>query len=101
SPVSISGLSTPGSSAAARAPASHREAGSHVNPVMSDQALLPQLSAPLFIADGGLETTLVFLHGVDLPDFAAFPLLDDEDGREHLRGYYDPYLDIAERRGVG
>jgi S-methylmethionine-dependent homocysteine/selenocysteine methylase len=68
---------------------------------MSDQALLPQLSAPLFIADGGLETTLVFLHGVDLPDFAAFPLLDDEDGREHLRGYYDPYLDIAERRGVG
>ena len=68
---------------------------------MSDQALLPQLSAPLFIADGGLETTLVFLHGVDLPDFAAFPLLDDESGREHLRRYYDPYLDIAERRGVG
>jgi S-methylmethionine-dependent homocysteine/selenocysteine methylase len=68
---------------------------------MSDQALLPQLSAPLFIADGGLETTLVFLHGVDLPDFAAFPLLDDEAGREHLRRYYDPYLDIAERRGVG
>jgi S-methylmethionine-dependent homocysteine/selenocysteine methylase len=59
------------------------------------------LSAPLFIADGGLETTLVFLHGVDLPDFAAFPLLDDERGRDHLRRYYDPYLDIAERRGVG
>jgi S-methylmethionine-dependent homocysteine/selenocysteine methylase len=68
---------------------------------MSDNALLPQLSAPLFIADGGLETTLVFLHGVDLPDFAAFPLLDDEDGRQHLRRYHDPYLDIAERRGVG
>jgi S-methylmethionine-dependent homocysteine/selenocysteine methylase len=68
---------------------------------MSDQALLPQLSAPLFIADGGLETTLVFLHGVELPDFAAFPLLETADGREHLRRYYDPYLDIAERRGVG
>jgi S-methylmethionine-dependent homocysteine/selenocysteine methylase len=68
---------------------------------MSHQALLPQLSAPLFIADGGLETTLVFLHGVDLPDFAAFPLLDDHGGREHLRRYYDPYLDIAERRNVG
>jgi S-methylmethionine-dependent homocysteine/selenocysteine methylase len=67
---------------------------------MSDHAL-PQLSAPLFIADGGLETTLVFLHGLDLPDFAAFPLLADEDGRQHLRRYYEPYLDIAARRGVG
>jgi S-methylmethionine-dependent homocysteine/selenocysteine methylase len=67
---------------------------------MSNQAL-PQLSAPLFIADGGLETTLVFLHGLDLPDFAAFPLLTDEDGRQHLRDYYEPYLDIAARRGVG
>jgi S-methylmethionine-dependent homocysteine/selenocysteine methylase len=68
---------------------------------MSNHAPLPQLSAPLFIADGGLETTLVFLHGVELPDFAAFPLLDDEDGRRQLRRYYEPYLDIAERREIG
>ena len=29
-----------------------------------------------FLTDGGLETTLVFHDGLDLPDFAAFPLLD-------------------------
>jgi len=37
---------------------------------------LPQLSGPkVFLTDGGLETTLVFLDGIDLPGFAAFPLV--------------------------
>lgn len=62
---------------------------------------LPQLDAPLFVTDGGLETTLVFDFGIDLPDFAAFPLLVSDDGREHLRHYYAPYLELAERHGVG
>jgi S-methylmethionine-dependent homocysteine/selenocysteine methylase len=44
---------------------------------------LPQLDAELFITDGGLETSLVFQAGIDLPDFAAFPLLDS-DGRDHV-----------------
>ena len=35
---------------------------------------LPQLTADRpFLTDGGLETTLVFHQGLDLPDFAAFP----------------------------
>jgi homocysteine S-methyltransferase len=63
---------------------------------------LPQLSsATPFIADGGLETRLLFQDGVDLPEFAAFPLLGDDAGRATLAGYYEPYLDIAERHGVG
>jgi homocysteine S-methyltransferase len=61
---------------------------------------LPQLSAPLAITDGGLETTLVFQHGIDLPDFAAFPLLDTEAGRDALADYFEPYLDLARRLGV-
>lgn len=63
---------------------------------------LPQLTTDRpFIADGGLETTLVFLDGIDLPDFAAFPLLDSDEGRIALRRYYLPYLDLAERLGLG
>jgi S-methylmethionine-dependent homocysteine/selenocysteine methylase len=58
---------------------------------------LIQLSAPLTVTDGGLETTLVFLHGIDLPDFAAFPLLDTEVGRAALTEYYRPYLDLGRR----
>ena len=34
------------------------------------------------VTDGGLETDLIFHHGVDLPDFAAFPLVDDDRGRD-------------------
>ena len=63
---------------------------------------LPQLTSEHpFVADGGLETRLLFQDGVDLPQFAAFPLLADAAGMETLAGYYRPYLDIAERHGVG
>ncbi|SDT31096.1 Homocysteine/selenocysteine methylase (S-methylmethionine-dependent) [Friedmanniella luteola] len=53
------------------------------------------------VTDGGLETDLIFHAGVDLPEFAAFPLLDDERGRELLRFYYRGYAEVAVRAGVG
>ena len=64
-------------------------------------AHLPQMGAPLFLTDGGLETTLMFHFGLDLPDFAAFPLLDSPDGLHALAQYYSPYFDVAEREGLG
>lgn len=54
-----------------------------------------------YVSDGGLETDLIFNHGVDLPEFASFPLVEDEAGRSLLRGYYDGYADIARRAGAG
>ena len=51
--------------------------------------MLPQLSGRPVVTDGGLETDLIYHHGVELPDFAAFPLVDDERGRELLRRYYE------------
>jgi S-methylmethionine-dependent homocysteine/selenocysteine methylase len=62
---------------------------------------LPQLTADLFIADGGLETSIIFQQGVDLADFAAYVLLDTEEGRESLRRYYEPYLDLAAETATG
>src|SRR5918993_3097651 len=62
---------------------------------------LPQMGGSVFLTDGGLETTLVFHEGLDLPCFAAFPLLADEAGRERLRRYFAPYLKTARERGVG
>jgi S-methylmethionine-dependent homocysteine/selenocysteine methylase len=62
---------------------------------------LPQCTSELFVTDGGLETTLVFHEGIELPDFAAFPLLDHEEGRAALRRYFEPYLDLAQRLGTG
>ena len=62
---------------------------------------LPQLDGRPFLTDGGLETTLIFLDGLDLPEFAAFPLLDDDEGLEALRRYYLPYIEVAREQGVG
>ena len=62
---------------------------------------LPQLDGQLFLTDGGIETTLIFHEGLDLPLFAAFVLLGDEQGREALRSYYEPYLALAAERGLG
>jgi homocysteine S-methyltransferase len=68
---------------------------------MSAQTL-PQLTGDsVYLTDGGLETTLVFIDGMELPDFAAFPLLGSEDGKSHLERYFRPYLDLAERTGTG
>jgi len=64
--------------------------------------MLPQLSGErLFITDGGLETTLIFHLGLELPDFAAFDLLRDDVGSGALRRYYEPYLAIAREHGLG
>lgn len=56
---------------------------------------LPQLDGELFLTDGGMETTLVFKEGIELPEFASFPLLKDESGRTTLRNYFTPYIEVA------
>ncbi len=52
---------------------------------------LPQLDGGVFVTDGGIETTLIFHEGLDLPDFAAFDLLKDDAGTDELRRYFDAY----------
>jgi homocysteine S-methyltransferase len=62
---------------------------------------LPQLDADIFLTDGGTETTLIFDDGLDLPEFAAFVLLEDAAGRAALVRYFDRYAEIARRDGTG
>jgi homocysteine S-methyltransferase len=52
------------------------------------------------LTDAGLETVLVFEEGIDLPQFAAFPLLDTDEGRAALKRYYTPFLELARDRRV-
>jgi homocysteine S-methyltransferase len=47
------------------------------------------------LTDGGLETSLIFHQGIDLPLFAAFPLAQNDEGRAALRAYWEPYLALA------
>lgn len=62
---------------------------------------LPQLAGDLFLTDGGIETTLIFLEGFELPHFAAFHLHRTPEGTAALRKYFRTYADLARRLGVG
>ena len=77
---------------------------------------LPQRNGGIFLTDGGMETTLIFQEGIELPHFAAFVLLDSAEGRQQLKRYYAAYLsgcprswhrlcarqsDVARQSGLG
>ena len=62
---------------------------------------LPQLAGTFFLTDGGIETTLIFHEGLELPDFAAFHLLKTPQGAEALRKYFRTYAEIAKCFGTG
>jgi homocysteine S-methyltransferase len=63
---------------------------------------LPQENGGLFLADGGVETSLIFDDGLELPLFAAFPLPGDAGGRRALRQYYERFMgdSAPERSGI-
>jgi homocysteine S-methyltransferase len=62
---------------------------------------LVQLNGTPLLTDGGLETTLVFHQGIDLPGFAAFDLLRRERGAELLADYFRAYFALAREAGTG
>jgi homocysteine S-methyltransferase len=62
---------------------------------------LPQLSEKLFLTDAGMETWLIFHEGLDLPHFASFDLMKNEDGIAQVRRYYERFIAMARRRGLG
>jgi homocysteine S-methyltransferase len=62
---------------------------------------LPQLERRPFLTDSGLETTLIFVDGLDLPEFAAFVLLKGAYGRRRLRRYFERHASIAWEAGTG
>ena len=58
------------------------------------------MAPSIALTDGGIETTLLFHEGFDLPCFASFPLLEEERGRAALRRYFEPFLDTAQEHGL-
>ena len=59
----------------------------------------PRPSRPI-LTDSGLETWLIFERGIDLPEFAAFPLLETSEGRDLLTEYWELNLGVATARGL-
>lgn len=62
---------------------------------------LPQVQGDFFLTDGGIETTLIFLEGQELPDFAAFHLLKTPAGEASLVKYFRTYAELARSHRSG
>lgn len=54
-----------------------------------------------WLADGGLETSIIFHDGIDLPLFASFHLLESENGLEALARYFERYIALARDAETG
>ena len=62
---------------------------------------LPQLGGSLFVTDAGIETDLIFNHGIEIRAFAAHTLLDEAAGTQALIDYFQGFIDLAASRDVG
>jgi homocysteine S-methyltransferase len=62
---------------------------------------LPQLEGKFFLTDGGIETTLIFHDGKELPHFASFHLFKTRDGEETLKRYFRTYAEMAQKYQTG
>ena len=62
---------------------------------------LPQLSGDIFLTDAGVETDLIFNHGIEIREFASHTLLPDAGGRKALSDYFRGFLSLAAETGCG
>ena len=62
---------------------------------------LPQLNCGLYLSDGGLETDLIFNHGIPIKGFASHTLLPGESTRLAMTNYYRGFLSLAQVMDTG
>lgn len=62
---------------------------------------LPQMDGSLFLTDAGLETDLIFNHGIEIREFAAHTLLPDPAGRAAVARYFEGFLALAREMDAG
>lgn len=62
--------------------------------------MLAAMTMP-FLQYTGNETDMIFNRGIDLPGFAAFPLLDSADGAALLASYYDTLIEAGRGAEMG
>jgi homocysteine S-methyltransferase len=65
------------------------------------RAKLPQLGDQPFLTDSGLETTLIFHEGIELPFMASITMHASEAGERRLRDYFVRHIEIARAHNAG
>jgi homocysteine S-methyltransferase len=59
------------------------------------------MSGDIFLTDAGLETDLIFNHGIEIREFAAHTLLPIRHGRAALSRYFEGFLSLANQQKTG
>ena len=62
---------------------------------------LPHHGSGRYLVYAGTGTDLIFHHGIDLPGFASFPLLENPETRAVLASQMQALVDLAEQMDVG
>ncbi len=62
---------------------------------------LPQLAGDMFLTDAGIETDLIFNHGIEIREFAAHTLLSDPLGKKAVIDYFRGFLALAREQNTG
>jgi homocysteine S-methyltransferase len=62
---------------------------------------LPQMGGKIFLTDSGMETSLIFHQGIDLPHFASFDLMKNAEGRAIVDTYYSKHAALAKAKRLG
>jgi S-methylmethionine-dependent homocysteine/selenocysteine methylase len=62
---------------------------------------LPQLAGDVFLTDAGLETDLIFNHGIPIRAFAVHTLLPAPVGRQAILDYFRGFLALARAHQTG
>jgi S-methylmethionine-dependent homocysteine/selenocysteine methylase len=68
---------------------------------MTSHAIESLLASDVYLTDAGLETDLIYNHGLEIREFAAHTLLPDPKGREAVANYLRPFLSLAQEKQVG
>lgn len=58
-----------------------------------------QQQGVLYLTEGGSETEIMYKFGYELPQFAMFPLLDNAEAVDAMKGMFKRYLDTVARNG--
>ena len=65
------------------------------------RSALPQLDGGLFLTDAGLETDLIFNHGIELRGFASHTVLPDPAAMAVVSRYFEGFLALARELDAG
>jgi homocysteine S-methyltransferase len=59
------------------------------------------LAGDIHFTDSGIETDLIFNHGIEIRGFAAHTLLSEQRGRGAVARYFRQFLELAQERELG